>query len=241
MRQVTAITSIFFSVAALAGVGVLGFAYENLRRQMAGISSDMARLPNSSASHEHFEARLAVIRSQISRVQKPIIVMGDSIVETAFLPASICGHPVINAGIGGATVGFLVRYAEAIVNNSNPPLIVISVGLNDAGATPEAFRAAYQAILRSLPSPRIAMAISPARGLNVERLNNVIREITENAAIELPGLYEGMTIDGIHLDKGGYAIWNNALLKAVETKLSCSSPPSSYASDGRPAAHDRRD
>jgi hypothetical protein len=73
---------------------------------MAGISSDMARLPSISASHEHFEARLAVIRSQLSRVEKPIIVMGDSIVESALLPPSLCGHPIINAGVGGATIGF---------------------------------------------------------------------------------------------------------------------------------------
>ncbi|MBR1228180.1 MULTISPECIES: hypothetical protein [unclassified Bradyrhizobium] len=225
MRQVTAIISILLSVAALAGVSVLGFAYENLRRQMAGISSDLARLPNPSASHEHFEARLAVIRSQISRVQKPIIVMGDSIVETAFLPASICGHPVINAGIGGATIGFFVRYAEAIVNNSGPVLVVMSVGINDAVShLPEAFRNAYQATLQSLPARHIVLAITPARALNVEPLNDVIREITENAAIELPGLHEGMTIDGIHLDQSGYAIWNNAVLKGVETALSCSSP-----------------
>ena len=130
------ISIIAFCVAlvALAGVITLAFAYENLRRQMAGISSDMARLPSISASHEHSEARLAVIRSQLSRVEKPIIVMGDSIVESALLPPALCGHPIINAGVGGATIGFFTRYASLIEGDSNPALILLSVGINDAGS-----------------------------------------------------------------------------------------------------------
>ena len=104
MRR-SSILSLAVAVIALAGVVALAFAYENLRRQMAGISSDMARLPSISASQVHSEARLAVIKSQLSRVDgDPIVVMGDSIVESAMLPATLCGHPVINAGIGGATI-----------------------------------------------------------------------------------------------------------------------------------------
>jgi hypothetical protein len=122
------------AVIALAGVIALAFAYENLRRQMAGISSDMARLPSISASHEHSEARLSIIKSQLARVQKPIILMGDSIVESALLPPSLCGNPVINTGIGGATIGFFTRYASLIERESDPALVVLSVGINDAGA-----------------------------------------------------------------------------------------------------------
>lgn len=132
---------------ALAGVVALAFAYENLRRQMAGLSSDMARLPSISASHEHFEARFAVIRSQLSRVEKPIIVIGDSLVESALLPPSLCGRPIINAGVGGATIGFFARYASIIADDANPSLVVLAVGINDAGkgADEKAFRSAYAA------------------------------------------------------------------------------------------------
>lgn len=101
------IVAFVFAAIALAGVITLAFAYENLRRQLAGISSDLVRLPSPSAGREHSEVRVAVIRSQLSRVEKPVIVMGDSIVEQALLPVSLCGHPVINAGIGGANDRFL--------------------------------------------------------------------------------------------------------------------------------------
>src|SRR5205807_2117551 len=34
------------------------------------------------------------------------------IVESALLPPALCGHPIINAGVGGATIGFFTRYAS---------------------------------------------------------------------------------------------------------------------------------
>lgn len=219
-RSWISITAAIVSVIALAGVIALAFAYENLRRQMAGVSSDMARMPNPSASHEHFEARLSVIKSQLSRVEKPIIVMGDSIVESALLPASLCGHPVINAGIGGATIGFFTRYAEIIVNDSKPELVVLSVGVNDAGIPLENFRAAYLATLQSLKSAVAIVTIAPEKR-SVANFNQFIRGLDGVSIIETKELSADMTTDGIHLDQTGYKLWNKAIIQGIEAKTGC--------------------
>jgi lysophospholipase L1-like esterase len=222
-RSWISIISAVVSVVALAGVVALAIAYEKLRRQMAGISSDLARMPNPSASNEHFEARLAVIRSQLSRVEKPIIVMGDSIVESALLPTSICDHPVVNAGIGGATIGFFTRYAEIIAKDANPELVVLSVGINDATANnPAGFRSAYLSTLQSITSPLALVPITPAKALNVDDLNRVIRGLNNYSIIEPGELNKSMTTDGIHLDETGYRIWTKAVVQGIETKVGCS-------------------
>lgn len=219
-RPWISIVAAVVAAIALAGVVTLAFAYEKLRRQMAGISSDMARLPSPSASHEHFEARLAVIRSQLSRAEKPIIVMGDSIVESALLPTSVCGHAVINAGIGGATIGFFTRYAEIIVKGSKPELIVLSVGVNDAGIPLENFRAAYLSTLQSLSSPVAVVTITPARR-DVDSFNKFIRSLDNVSIIEAKELTADMTTDGIHLDRVGYKLWNKAISQGIEAKIGC--------------------
>ena len=51
----------------------------------------------------HTQGRQFVIQSTLDRFPDPIVVLGDSIVEGSTLPRSLCGHAIINAGIGGAS------------------------------------------------------------------------------------------------------------------------------------------
>ena len=231
MRQPrVSIVALIVAAIALIGVATLAFAYENLRRQMAGISSDMARLPSISGSHEHFEARLAVIRSQLSRVRKPIIVMGDSIVESALLPPLLCGRPIINAGVGGATIGFFARYASIIENDANLSLLILAVGINDAGkgADEKAFRLAYAATLQSIHSPVAIGTIVAARSplIDNDAVENFNRAIHELAAgktlIDLHSAVPGdLTVDGIHLNRDGYKLWTAALVSGAKRAIGC--------------------
>ncbi len=48
----------------------------------------------------HSATRQFVIRSTLARFDDAIVVLGDSIVEASTLPRSLCGHPIVNAGIG---------------------------------------------------------------------------------------------------------------------------------------------
>jgi hypothetical protein len=228
--------ALVLAAIALAGVLALAFAYENLRRQMAGISSDMARLPSISASHEHFEARLAVIRSQLSRVKRPIVVLGDSIVESALLPPSLCGHPVINAGVGGATIGFFARYSGIILRDAEPRLSILAVGINDAGrgADDEVFHLAYAATLQSIRSPvaisTIVAASSPLIDPSaIDKFNGAIAQLADGRTlIDLHKAVAGdFTVDGIHLSDVGYRLWTDALLSGAKRALGCDTGGSS--------------
>jgi hypothetical protein len=44
-----------------------------------------------------------VIQSTLARVDDAVVILGDSIVEASTLPRSLCGHPIVNAGVGGAS------------------------------------------------------------------------------------------------------------------------------------------
>jgi hypothetical protein len=73
-----------------------------ISRQLASLVQQTGLLAAADVSHKHVDVREFIISSQISRVQDPVIIVGDSVTEAAILPIQLCGHPVINAGIGGA-------------------------------------------------------------------------------------------------------------------------------------------
>jgi hypothetical protein len=224
------------TILALGSVAIiiLGFSYESLRRQMAGISSDLARYPSPTVSVEHSEVRSFIIRSKLSRAPDPIVVMGDSIVEAADLPKSICGHPVVNAGIGGMTIGYFVRNASLLLQNTKPALVVLAVGVNDAtGSTVdrvEPFRAAYQATIQSLGDIPFLIATIPPIGPGavlfrtslIDQFNAVIRQL----AAQPIDLYKALTgdfttADGVHLNAAGYDVWDAEIVNAVDRSLGC--------------------
>ena len=47
--------------------------------------------------------RQLILHFPLARIDDPIIVLGDSIVEASALPRSLCGHPIVNAGLSGAS------------------------------------------------------------------------------------------------------------------------------------------
>jgi lysophospholipase L1-like esterase len=61
-----------------------------------------------------------------------ILVCGDSRVEAAFLPSSIAGLPVVNAGIGGATISLIGDELARMIGAHKVRLLVLSAGVNDA-------------------------------------------------------------------------------------------------------------
>jgi hypothetical protein len=54
--------------------------------------------------HIHSEVRKFIIKAALAGLDHPIVVIGDSITEMARLPEKIDGRPVVNAGIGGASI-----------------------------------------------------------------------------------------------------------------------------------------
>src|SRR3984893_5381180 len=114
----------------------------------------------------HGPTRQFVIRSTLTRVEDAVVVLGDSIVEMSTLPRSLCGHPIVNAGIGGtSTESKLGSILTESLGNKRAALIVVSLGTNDAAIpnSVERYRSNYPALLTELAAltPRRATAAIP--------------------------------------------------------------------------------
>jgi hypothetical protein len=186
----------------------------------------------------HGPTRQFVIRSTLARVENAVVVLGDSIVEMSTLPRSICGHPIVNAGIGGtSTESNLGSILKESLGNKRAALIVVSLGTNDAAIpnSVERYRSNYRALLTELsalaPHTGVMAIPSPEPGLEeakkvslatIDSYNAILPGLAEEARalfIALPAMPERHTIDGIHLNAAGYEIWDKAILRGVESAI----------------------
>jgi lysophospholipase L1-like esterase len=186
----------------------------------------------------HRATRQFVIRSTLARFDDAIVVLGDSIVEASTLPRSLCGHAIVNAGIGGAsTASDLGALLSESLGGKRAALIVVSLGTNDAAIphSVEQYRSNYRALLTELAAltPRTAIAAipPPEPGLEeakktsiavIDNYNAILPGLAEEARatfISLPAMPERHTLDGIHLNAGGYEVWDKALSQGIESAL----------------------
>ena len=182
--------------------------------------------------------RPLLIKAALKQVDDPVIILGDSIVEYATLPHTACGRSIINAGIAGSTTASnLPDMLNKALAGKKAAMIVVSLGLNDATASfsAEKYRTNYQAILAELaPSTRrlgimavtSAETSSPTRRAELDAViasyNIALRSLAiEHRAtfIAPPQMPTPHTVDGIHLNPAGYAVWFQALLSGIETSL----------------------
>jgi lysophospholipase L1-like esterase len=190
----------------------------------------------------HSTARQLVVWRTLARLDDPIVILGDSIVEASTLPRSLCGHPIVNAGIGGAsTTSNLGSFLADALGNKRAALVVVSLGANDAVISDslERYRASYRALLTELAAltPRRAVvAISPLEaelgdgkkisGAVIDNFNAILPELAKEAGaafIPVPAMPERHTFDGIHLNAAGYEVWDKAILGGIESALCKSS------------------
>ena len=182
-------------------------------------------------------ARQLVVWRTLARLDDPIIILGDSIVKASILPRSSCGHPIVNAGIGGASTANNRAFLADALGGQRAALIVVSLGVNDAviSGSVERYRSSYRALLTELEAlaPRCAMvAISPIEaGLEdgrkisstvIDAFNAILPELAKEVGatfIPMPGMPEHHTLDGIHLNASGYGVWDRAVLGGIEAAL----------------------
>jgi lysophospholipase L1-like esterase len=185
----------------------------------------------------HVLTRQLVIQSTLGRVENAVVVLGDSIVEASTLPRSLCGHPIVNAGIGGAsTASNLGSILTESLGGRRAALIVVSLGTNDAAIpnSVERYRSNYRALLAELSAltPRIAVAGIPSpeggseeakkRTLAIDSYHGILPGLAKEAGaafIALPPMPENHTLDGIHLNAAGYEIWDGAILRGIESAI----------------------
>src|SRR5258706_2037797 len=87
-----------------------------IRNGFDALNARVDRLRPGTVGHEHSDVRKFVIATHLARTKSPIVFLGDSITEAAVVPDSICGRPVVNAGIGGAGVDDLLRVAPSLLD-----------------------------------------------------------------------------------------------------------------------------
>jgi lysophospholipase L1-like esterase len=189
------------------------------------------------APDSHRLARQQILHFMLSGVDDPIIVLGDSIVEASTLPRTLCGHAIVNAGLSGASTGSdLGGWLSGALAQRRAGLIVVSLGTNDAlgPLSQPTFETRYGALLdqlSTLTSHLVVMTIPAVEARNnvtVERRDAAMAAINRyNASlpalaksdgasfVALPSMSEPHTIDGVHLNSAGYAVWDAALLQGA--------------------------
>jgi lysophospholipase L1-like esterase len=186
----------------------------------------------------HLPTRQLIISLTLARLDDAIVVLGDSIVEASTLPRSLCGHPIVSAGIGGAsTESKLGAMLTQALGGKRAAMVVVALGTNDAAIPNSVARygANYRALLAEVAAltPRAAiLAIPPpeaglgeagkVNGTMIESYNAILPELAKEAGagfIALPAMPEHHTIDGIHLNASGYALWDKAILQGIDAAI----------------------
>ncbi|MGO8910844.1 MAG: SGNH/GDSL hydrolase family protein [Bradyrhizobium sp.] len=196
-------------------------------------------LRKEAVADSHRQARQLVLHYTLSRVDSPIILVGDSIVEASTLPRAICGHPIVNAGLNGAsTASDLGTWLIEALDGRRAAVVVVSLGTNDAlsGRSTQAFETSYLALLGELQGVtdhlavlaipaidvqgRVTAEMQAAAMKGISEFNAVLPALAAKGGagfIALPPMQKRHTIDGVHLNAAGYAAWDEAILQGVST------------------------
>jgi lysophospholipase L1-like esterase len=161
----------------------------------------------------HADFREFLIALAIDVSHEPIIVLGDSITELTPLPSEVCGHPVVNAGIGGLRMSDFYDLGPRLLTRKPVFLVVVALGANDRGSS-HARDDYLQLMMRLRPlSPRL-ISVSTAHDAST------IAQIREAAAeLEIPLIEPNISpearVDGVHLNPAGYARWLPAVTEGI--------------------------
>lgn len=183
----------------------------------------------------HMRQRQLMLALTLARFDDAIIVLGDSIVEASTLPRSLCGHPIVNAGVGRAsTESKLGAMLTQALGAKRAVMVVVAVGTNDAaipnslGRYASNFRALLAELAALTPRTAILAIPPPEAGLEgartvdaatIEGYNAILPELAKEAAagfIALPAMPEHHTVDGIHLNAAGYEVWDRTVLRSID-------------------------
>jgi lysophospholipase L1-like esterase len=193
----------------------------------------------SKGPDEHGRGRQLTLYHTLSRVNDPVIVIGDSIVEASTLPRSICGHSIVNAGLNGAsTDSDLGNWLAPALGGKRAALIIVALGVNDALASAppskRTFGDRYAALLALLSklTPRLAvLEILPVEAQGritakkqdevmetINVYNSMLPDLARRSGatfVVLPEMPKPHTIDGVHLNSEGDVAWDKAVMQAA--------------------------
>lgn len=193
---------------------------------------------------EHRLARQLILYYTLSRVDDPIIVLGDSIVEASALPRSACTHPIVNAGLNGAsTASDLGGWLKPALGNKRAFAIIASLGTNDAltsaPISKQVFAERYASLLGELSKltahlfvveippvetrERVTEEMQREVMATIRDFRSVLPELASQANatyLALPEMVSPFTIDGVHLNADGDRAWEAAVMQGISQACS---------------------
>jgi lysophospholipase L1-like esterase len=205
---------------------------------IGGVAAATSIIKKQAYLDSHRRTRQIILYYTLSRIENPIIVLGDSIVEASTLPRQHCGHDIVNAGLDGAsTTSDLGNWLTDVLDGKPVAAIVVALGTNDAlGSARELpqFEANYSALLTQVSKATAHVIVLAVPRLDassrqtveaqaktmqlIESYNSALPEIAARAGAAfaaLPVMPTPHTIDGVHLNAVGYQPWNEAILQGV--------------------------
>jgi lysophospholipase L1-like esterase len=209
---------------------------------IGALAAGLSYFGKDAANESHRYARQVILYYMLNRVEQPIIIIGDSLTEASTLPRTLCGHAVVNAGLNGASAANdLGTWLTATLDGRRAAAILVALGTNDAllkhGARD--FEANYLELLTQLSKitdhltvlgipavevrGRMTAELRAEAMSRIDALNAMLPELAakgQAAFVALPPMPTPSTIDGVHLDNAGYAVWEDAVLKGVASACS---------------------
>ena len=168
-----------------------------------------------------------------------IVMLGNSLTERGAWADILQDSLVLNRGIGGDCVAGMTARLGAIVAG-NPRAIFLMAGVNDlifSKITPEALLGQYERLLDAIrtASPRTTVFIQSllpldetqneeyfaGKNARIEAFNTLLCDMARRRGLDYIDIRSRMardgkmpaeyTVDGIHLNAAGYAVWSDVL------------------------------
>jgi lysophospholipase L1-like esterase len=209
---------------------------------IGALAAGLSYFRKEAVGDSHRRARQIILYYTLSRIDQPIIIIGDSLTEASTLPRAVCGHPIINAGLDGAsTASDLGTWLTEALDGKRAAAILVALGTNDAllKHSVQTFESNYLALLAQLATvtDRLAVLGIPlidVRGRvtaelradvmgRIDAFNALLPALAGKggaAFVALPTMGAPHTIDGVHLNAAGYTSWDEAVLKGVASACS---------------------
>ena len=204
---------------------------------IGALAAGASYLRKETIADSHRQARQLVVHYTLSRLDQPIVLLGDSLTEASTLPRTYCGHPVINAGLNGASsYSDLGTWLIEALDGRRGAAILVALGTNDAllKRSTQDFETSYAALLAQLAKvtdhpavlgiPSIEVRGNAKAELRdetrkqIDAFNEWLPALAAKSGATfaaLPPMPDPHTIDGVHLDAAGYAVGDAAVLKGV--------------------------
>ena len=167
------------------------------------------------------------------------VMLGNSLTERGTWADLLQDSLVVNRGIGGDCVAGMTARLGAIVAGK-PRALFLMAGVNDlifSKITPEALLGQYERLLDAIraASPRTTVFIQSllpldevqneeyfaGKNARIEAFNTLLRDMARRRGLDYIDIRSRMardgkmpaeyTVDGIHLNAAGYAVWSDAL------------------------------